>query len=111
VALDDFGTGYSSLSYLCDFPFSKLKIDKRFVQALGRDKNAAAVISAIISLARSLNLDVTAEGIETPAQLAFLQEQGCHLAQGYLLGRPGPEVRQMAALIRPGARPALKLAT
>jgi diguanylate cyclase (GGDEF)-like protein/PAS domain S-box-containing protein len=111
VALDDFGTGYSSLSYLCDFPFSKLKIDKRFVQALGRDKNAAAVIAAIISLARNLSLDVTAEGIETPAQLAFLQEQGCHLAQGYLLGRPGPEVRQMAPLIRPGARPALKLAT
>jgi diguanylate cyclase (GGDEF)-like protein len=111
VALDDFGTGYSSLSYLCDFPFSKLKIDRRFVQALGRDENAAAVIAAILSLARNLNLDVTAEGIETPAQLAFLQEQGCHLAQGFLLGRPGPQVRQMEALVRPtGVRPSLKLA-
>lgn len=111
VALDDFGTGFSSLSYLCDFPFSKLKIDRRFVQALGADENAAAVIAAILSLARNLNLDVTAEGIETPAQLAFLQEQGCHLAQGFLLGRPGVHVRQMEALVRPVAgRPALKLA-
>jgi diguanylate cyclase (GGDEF)-like protein/PAS domain S-box-containing protein len=111
VALDDFGTGFSSLSYLCDFPFSKLKIDRRFVNALGRDENAAAVITAILSLARNLNLDVTAEGIETPSQLAFLQEQGCHLAQGYLLGRPGVQVGPMEALIRPtNTRPSLKLA-
>jgi diguanylate cyclase (GGDEF)-like protein/PAS domain S-box-containing protein len=89
VALDDFGTGFSSLSYLSDFPFTKLKIDKRFTQALGREPNAEAIICAILSLAHSLKLQVTAEGVETQGQLAFLQEQGCHLVQGFLLGRPG----------------------
>ncbi len=89
VALDDFGTGFSSLSYLSDFPFTKLKIDKRFTQALGREPNAEAIICAILSLAHSLRLTVTAEGVETQGQLAFLQEQGCHLVQGFLLGRPG----------------------
>jgi diguanylate cyclase (GGDEF)-like protein/PAS domain S-box-containing protein len=79
VALDDFGTGFSSLSYLSDFPFTKLKIDRRFVQALGREPNAEAIICAILSLAHSLRLDVTAEGVETPGQLV----------QGFLLGRPG----------------------
>jgi len=89
VALDDFGTGFSSLSYLSDFPFTKLKIDKRFTQALGREPNAEAIICAILSLANSLRLKVTAEGVETQGQLAFLQEQGCQLVQGFLLGRPG----------------------
>ncbi len=89
VALDDFGTGFSSLSYLSDFPFTKLKIDKRFTQALGREPNAEAIVCAILSLANSLRLSVTAEGVETQGQLAFLQEQGCQLVQGFLLGRPG----------------------
>jgi diguanylate cyclase (GGDEF)-like protein/PAS domain S-box-containing protein len=88
VALDDFGTGFSSLSYLSDFPFNRLKIDRKFTQALGREPNAEAIIGAIVSLAHSLRLEVTAEGVETPGQLAFLQEQGCHLVQGFLLGRP-----------------------
>jgi diguanylate cyclase (GGDEF)-like protein/PAS domain S-box-containing protein len=92
VALDDFGTGFSSLSYLSDFPFSRLKIDQRFVQAVGREPNAEAIICAIMSLAQSLNLQVTAEGVETPAQLAFLQAHGCHLVQGFLLGRPAPQL-------------------
>jgi diguanylate cyclase (GGDEF)-like protein/PAS domain S-box-containing protein len=90
VALDDFGTGYSSLSYLCDYPFARLKIDKRFIHALGNDANADAIVVAILSLARNLKLEVTAEGVETEAQLAFLQKANCQLVQGYLLGRPGP---------------------
>ncbi len=92
VALDDFGTGFSSLSYLSDFPFNRLKIDRRFTQALGREPNAEAIICAIVSLAHSLRLEVTAEGVETPGQLAFLQENGCHQVQGFLLGRPAPNI-------------------
>ncbi len=112
VALDDFGTGFSSLSYLSDFPFSRLKIDQRFVQALGREPNAEAIICAIMSLAQSLNLQVTAEGVESPAQLAFLQAHGCHLVQGFLLGRPAPHLAAApAAAHKPSAaRPALFLA-
>ena len=111
VALDDFGTGFSSLSYLSDFPFSRLKIDKRFVQALGREPNAEAIICAIISLAQSLNLQVTAEGVETPGQLAFLQEHGCHLVQGFLLGRPAASVGAgQSAPAKPAGKPALFVA-
>ncbi len=105
VALDDFGTGYSSLSYLCDFPFTRLKIDKRFVHALGKGQNAEAVIAAILSLARNLKLEVTAEGVETAAQLTALQELGCHLVQGFLLGRPGTHVANMQALVKPPTGP------
>ncbi len=90
VALDDFGTGYSSLSYLCDYPFARLKIDQRFIQALGRDANADAVVEAIMSLARNLRLEVTAEGVETEPQLDFLRRIGCPQVQGFLLGKPGP---------------------
>jgi len=103
VALDDFGTGYSSLSYLCDFPFTRLKIDKRFVHALGKGQNAEAVITAILSLARNLKLEVTCEGVETAAQLSILQELGCELVQGFLLGRPGAHVANLQALVRPAA--------
>jgi diguanylate cyclase (GGDEF)-like protein/PAS domain S-box-containing protein len=105
VALDDFGTGYSSLSYLCDFPFTRLKIDKRFVHALGQDQNAEAVIAAILSLARNLKLEVTAEGVETASQLTILQELGVHLVQGFLLGRPGTHVANLQALVKPPTGP------
>jgi len=88
LALDDFGTGYSSLSYLCDFPFARLKIDKRFIQALGGDANAAAIVKTILTLAENLRLDVTAEGVETEAQLEFLRSHHCQAVQGFLLGRP-----------------------
>jgi diguanylate cyclase (GGDEF)-like protein/PAS domain S-box-containing protein len=88
LTLDDFGTGFSSLSYLCDFPFARLKIDKRFIAALGQDDNADAIVSAILALAGNLRLEVTAEGVETDAQLAHLRKNGCHFVQGFLLGRP-----------------------
>jgi len=113
VALDDFGTGFSSLSYLSDFPFNKLKIDRRFVQALGREPNAEAIICAILSLAHSLQLDVTAEGVETQGQLAFLQEQGCHLVQGFLLGRPGSSLnitQPSAQKVQSAGKPSLIIA-
>ena len=96
VALDDFGTGYSSLSYLCDFPFARLKIDKRFIQALGTDPNANAIVAAILALANNLNLKVTAEGVETEAQLAYLRQTDCEHVQGFLLGKPAPRAVYLA---------------
>jgi EAL domain-containing protein (putative c-di-GMP-specific phosphodiesterase class I) len=92
VAIDDFGTGYSSLSYLTSFPISKIKIDRSFVAKLPNDKNALAVVTAIIGLAKSLNLKVVAEGIETVEQFACLAKLGCQYGQGYLFGNPLPAV-------------------
>lgn len=92
VAIDDFGTGYSSLSYLTSFPISKIKIDRSFVAKLPNDKNALAVVTAIIGLAKSLNLKVVAEGIETVEQFACLAKLGCQYGQGYLFGKPLPAV-------------------
>ena len=88
IAIDDFGTGYSSLSYLTSFPISKIKIDRSFVSKLPNDRNALAVVTAIIGLAKSLNLKVVAEGIETAEQFACLATLGCQYGQGYLFGNP-----------------------
>ncbi len=90
IAIDDFGTGYSSLSYLTSFPISKIKIDRSFVSKLPHDRNALAVVTAIISLAKSLNLKIVAEGIETAEQFACLATLGCQYGQGYLFGNPVP---------------------
>jgi diguanylate cyclase (GGDEF)-like protein/PAS domain S-box-containing protein len=87
-AIDDFGTGYSSLSYLRRFPVDTLKIDRSFVEGLGADAQAVAIVRSIVALAKALNLSVTGEGIETRAQHAQLRELGCDRGQGYLFARP-----------------------
>ncbi len=88
LAIDDFGTGYSSMHYLRRLPFDVLKIDKSFVDGLPSSKDSAAIVSAIITLAKSMELDVVAEGVETAEQLEFVAGQGCHSIQGYFFSPP-----------------------
>jgi len=88
MALDDFGTGYSSLSYLRRFPIDVLKIDRSFVMSVADDANSEAIVEAIVSLARRLNLEVVAEGVEQARQAEILQSQGCDQLQGYLFAPP-----------------------
>jgi len=88
VALDDFGTGFASLTHLLSFPVDIIKIDKSFVGRLGKDRPAEVVVSAILDIARKLDMRVVAEGIESMAQAEFLRQEGCKLGQGYLFSRP-----------------------
>ena len=90
LALDDFGTGYASLSYLRRFPFDRIKIDQSFVQAQEHDSTTRAIVETVMTMASRLDLAVTAEGVETDAQLAMLLRQGRPEVQGYLLGKPMP---------------------
>lgn len=88
--MDDFGTGYSSLSYLKRFPIDTLKIDRSYVNGLGSDAGNTVIVHATIAFAKSLNLSVTAEGIENVEQLTLLSNLGCGVGQGYYLARPLP---------------------
>ena len=90
VSIDDFGTGYSSLSYLSAIPIDTLKIAREFVDKVGVDKGNEAIIASIIAMAKNLNLDVIAEGVETENQSLFLQNLDCNLMQGYLYSKPLP---------------------
>jgi diguanylate cyclase (GGDEF)-like protein/PAS domain S-box-containing protein len=105
VALDDFGTGYSSLSYLRRFPIDSLKIDRSFVQQIAGGPGDAAIVTAVISMARSLKLRVVAEGVETLQELQFLQARECDEVQGYYFSQPLPAA-QFASLLATGIAPA-----
>jgi EAL domain-containing protein (putative c-di-GMP-specific phosphodiesterase class I) len=109
LALDDFGTGYSSLTYLQRFKFDKLKIDKGFVEPLGRNADSLALVQAIVALGRALGMTLLAEGVETEEQRVLLRLAGCEEMQGYLFARPAPREaldRLVAAARTPNVRPA-----
>lgn len=103
IALDDFGTGYSSLTYLRKLPLDKIKIDQSFVRDVDQIQSAA-IVHAVVALARAIGLKITAEGIETERQQMFLKAAGCHFLQGFLFARPldAPAVTDM--LVRLGQR-------
>jgi diguanylate cyclase (GGDEF)-like protein/PAS domain S-box-containing protein len=98
ISMDDFGTGYSSLSYLRSFPFDKIKIDRSFVQELDTSRYAQAIIRSIVSLGKGLGVTITAEGVETEAELSCLRAEGCDEGQGYLFSRARPHCEIMALL-------------
>lgn len=88
ISIDDFGTGYSSLSYLKQFPVHTLKMDKSFVDHVTEDEEDASFARMVIGIARSLNLGLIAEGVETKDQLEFLRHEGCKQIQGYYFSKP-----------------------
>lgn len=98
ISLDDFGTGYSSLSYLRSFPFDKIKIDQSFVRDLGANREAQAIIRSIVSLGKALGVTITAEGVETEAELSCLRAEGCHEGQGFLFSKARPNAEIIGLL-------------
>lgn len=103
IAIDDFGTGYSSLSTLREFPFDKIKLDRSFMNEVEHSQQAKAVVRAVLSLGKTLEIKVLAEGVETSDQLAILRMEGCDEAQGYLLGKPQPIAQILLALANVGS--------
>ena len=101
LSVDDFGTGHSSLNYLKRLPINRLKIDRTFVWDIGENPDGEVITKAVIAMGHSLNLQITAEGIETPGQRKFLEELGCNEAQGYLFSRPLP-VDEVSQLMKRG---------
>jgi len=101
VAIDDFGTGYSSLSRLSDLPVDTLKIDRSFIDGLPGHRASARLVPTVISLARAFDLTTVAEGVETRAQLNFLQRAGCVQSQGFLHAQPMPAAALESLLARP----------
>jgi EAL domain-containing protein (putative c-di-GMP-specific phosphodiesterase class I) len=106
IALDDFGTGYSSLNYLRSFPFDKIKIDKCFISEIEENADCQAIVQAVVSLANSLGMETTAEGVESSEQLQHLRDKGCTEAQGYLFSRP-ERAEQFTDLRPPQTLPAV----
>ncbi len=98
MSMDDFGTGYSSLSYLRSFPFDKIKIDQSFVRDLGANPDAQAIVRSIVSLGVGLGVTITAEGVETEAELSCLRAEGCHEGQGFLFSRARPNAEVVSLL-------------
>jgi diguanylate cyclase (GGDEF)-like protein/PAS domain S-box-containing protein len=98
ISMDDFGTGYSSLSYLRSFPFDKIKIDQSFVRDLAANPDAQAIVRSIISLGKGLGVTITAEGVETEAELNCLRNEGCHEGQGFLFSRARPNAEIVSLL-------------
>ncbi|GLH80803.1 diguanylate cyclase [Bradyrhizobium sp. SSBR45G] len=98
ISMDDFGTGYSSLSYLRSFPFDKIKVDQSFIRDLAANREAQAIVRSIVSLGKGLGVTITAEGVETEAELRCLRAEGCHEAQGYLFSRPRPNAEIIGLL-------------
>jgi EAL domain-containing protein (putative c-di-GMP-specific phosphodiesterase class I) len=101
IAVDDFGTGYSSLTYLRTFPIDIIKIDRSFVDTIARHRSDAAIVAAVLALARNLDLDVVAEGVESHEQLATLSYLNCRLLQGFLFSKPVP-ADELAPLVEQG---------
>ena len=99
IAMDDFGTGYSSLSYLRQFPFDRIKIDQSFVRGLGSSQDCAAIVYAVSALGSNLGMAITAEGVETWAQLNALENTGCSEVQGYLFS-PAVSQGELIALLQ-----------
>jgi EAL domain-containing protein (putative c-di-GMP-specific phosphodiesterase class I) len=93
ISIDDFGTGYSSLSRLKSLPITKLKIDKSFIDDVVDSTSDQHIVSVIVSLAKGLNLEIVAEGVETREQLEVIKKEGCHLVQGYYFSKPLSESR------------------
>jgi EAL domain-containing protein (putative c-di-GMP-specific phosphodiesterase class I) len=101
LSIDDFGTGYSSLAYLRHFPIDEIKIDRSFVDGLGRDEFDSTLVAAVVSIANAIGVRVVAEGVETTEQLDMLRDLGCSHLQGYLLARPAPAEKCLSILRSP----------